>query len=417
MASRIILDTVRMLAYEASASSESKEDPGSVPVPVHYGKATRSKELGCKLGLLPVSVCVSLPPNTPLKLSKHVVQRMVYSLMKDSEHKGYETPKKPCGKPKKPCDTPKPYHSSEETYKKPCEHKQPCSCSVETYEPPKKVYTYGASAEVRHVPKNPKPYYSYHGSAEAVYGHKKPCEHKQPCSCSAESYEQPKKSYSYPASSSGESHVVTKSYGYTTKQPHGYPATASAEYSKPCEHKKPCSCSAESYEKPSYGYTKKPACTSGETGYPKPLKSVYGVHGQSSVESADSYVNKKEGHGYTYNVPSSVESYGPPKHAYKPPQKVAYHPTPKPEVPCYKSTTPAPHPTGYVKSYTTAHPAPCAATHAPPAYHPYTDAPRYPSNQASSAGNYPHPVYNHKDHSSPTYPTAAVQKYQYNLQH
>ncbi|XP_050094083.1 uncharacterized protein LOC126576824 [Anopheles aquasalis] len=404
---------------EASESSESKEDPGSVSVPVHYGKAARTKELGCKLGLLPVSVCVSLPPNTPLKLSKHVVQRMVYSLMKDSEHKGYESPKKPCGKPKKPCSTPKHSHSAEETYKKPCEHKQPCSCSVETYDPPKKHFSYGASAEVRHVPKNAPKSYSYHGSAEAVYGHKKPCEHKQPCSCSAESYEQPKKSYSYPATSSGESHVA-KSYAHS-KPSHGYPATASAEYNKPCEHKKPCSCSAESYEKPGYGYTKKPVSASGETGgYPKPLKSVYGVHGQSSAESAD-YGTKKEGHGFTYNVASSVESYGPPKHAYKPPQKVPYHPTQKPEVPCYKSTTPAPHPTGYIKACPTAHPVPCTATHAPPppppSYHPYTESPRYPSHQTSPPCKYAHPVYNHKD-NAPTYPTTSVQqKYHYNNNH
>ncbi|XP_058066140.1 uncharacterized protein LOC131215761 [Anopheles bellator] len=431
------------------SSSESEEH--HAPSDDHYGHSSR-KFHDCYYGHLPLSLCVQLPADVPMKFSKHVMQQMVNSLMRNShvhhDEVPCKTPKKPShGKPchhshesgetkvngelKKPC--PKdPYQQppckvcrethehkphdykkySHPVFGKPLEHgKKPCGCSAESYDhPPKKDYP------------------GYPGSGE-FHQPKKACEHKKPCSCSVESYEPPKKDYPrFPAS--GESYHLKKPCEHkkpcscsAESSPPVFPASGESYHlKKPCEHKKPCSCSAESYELPKKDYPGFPS--SGESYHlKKPCD-----HKKPCSCSVESFVSPKK----PYSFPCSHESAGSHDHPKKPYQPYpkeyssgeSYKPdysTPQvynapkkpcgahPEPPYYKSTTPAPHPTAYPTPRSTAHPVPYRTTCTAGHYTPYTEPPRYPSMSYNSP-SYPKPTYEHnrydrKDCDSPsTYP-------------
>ncbi|XP_052859811.1 adhesive plaque matrix protein-like [Anopheles cruzii] len=436
-----------------SSSSESAEHHASSDD--HYGPLVQ-KFHDCYHGHLPLSLCVQLPADAPMKLSKHVMQQMVNSLMRDPlVHHG----EVPCKAPKKHAHG-KPYHHSHESgekkvygeVKKPCpkEYPQPpCKVCHETHEHKPhgcKKYSHlvfgkalehtkkpcGYSAESHEPPKKDYPVFPASGE---FYHQKKPCEHKKPCSCSAETYEPPKKDYpGFP--SSGESYHQKKpcehkkpcscsaeSYEPPKKEYPGFPASGEFHHpKKPCEHKKPCSCSAETYEPPKKDYSYP---SSGESYHlKKPCE-----HKKPCSCSVESFVTPKK----PYSFPCSHESAGSHEHPKKPYQpypkeyssgesyKPDYVTTPQvynapkkpcgahPEPPYYKSTTPAPHPTAYPTPRSTAHPVPYRTTCTAGHYTPYTEPPRYPSMSYNSP-SYPKPTYEHNryDHkdceSASTYP-------------
>ncbi|XP_053674316.1 uncharacterized protein LOC128724618 [Anopheles nili] len=160
--------------YE-SASYESVEEPRERGVD-HYSPPPPAPMAAggkhCSEKMLPVSICVQLPPDAPVKLSKNLLQQIVYSLVQDpvvkrpydTHRKPCEYPKKPCAcankpyvPPKEPCDVPKPCAKPTPApyvpTKKPCDYPttpKPCTtmkptakpCAKESYKP-----RYGMSAE------------------------------------------------------------------------------------------------------------------------------------------------------------------------------------------------------------------------------------------------------------------------------
>uniref|UniRef100_A0A182QZC0 Uncharacterized protein n=1 Tax=Anopheles farauti TaxID=69004 RepID=A0A182QZC0_9DIPT len=173
-----IYPTTPVSSHYESSNESSEEHPTTVD---HYKPPKPApKDKHCPEKLLPVSICVQLPPDAPMKLSKNLLQQIVFSLVQDPvrPHLPAKTPypephKQPCEYPKKPCEcTKKPYTPPKEhpcttpkPYTPPCETTpKPCyTPPKDSYEPPKSTCetpvvkptykphkpTYGGSAEVQ----------------------------------------------------------------------------------------------------------------------------------------------------------------------------------------------------------------------------------------------------------------------------
>ncbi|KFB51474.1 hypothetical protein ZHAS_00019529 [Anopheles sinensis] len=278
--------------------------------------------------LLPVSICVQLPPEAPLKLSKHLLHQIVNSLMdKPTEN---ESPKyvsghrKPCEYPRKPCacaKKPMEYSGeSKDVYTPPKPH----------YEPPKKVYE-----------PTPKPCDKVKETYETTmkpYVPKSSCEVHKPVYSSSESYEVPHKPYSPPKR---PCHEPKKPYtppkdNYTPPQEH-YPTPAkpytppTKAYNHPQDsyphvpyntHKEPCSAT----EPPRYYTTTHVPYTTAAPSYTHPT-----THRPTPYHPTATFATYTPRYpSMSYNAPNYPKLNYEPKPGYHEPAPTAPSSYPKP---------------------------------------------------------------------------------------
>uniref|UniRef100_A0A182IW55 Uncharacterized protein n=1 Tax=Anopheles atroparvus TaxID=41427 RepID=A0A182IW55_ANOAO len=216
----------------------------------HYDQARQCVDSHGRL--LPVSICVQLPPEAPMKLSKGLLQRIVYSLVQEPTggHKPLKydvTHEKPCEYPRKPCKCAKKphesYEKSKEVYTTPKKCYEPLKVAYEppkkAYEPPKKVYepTTKPCGKVKESYEPPKKTYVPKGSYEESRYE------------SVESYEAPRKPYTPPKKPCNEpKEYYTHPQEHYTTPPKAYTPPTEV-YKAPTEHYNP---PKESYHRPSY---------------------------------------------------------------------------------------------------------------------------------------------------------------------